>query len=156
MTDDLSERIGRAILEDAGLDPQDPADHLALVARAAEETTDEDTDRGHPEEDHDDREHRPPAGAQRGEEARPRHDTDGVGEEDEAERADDLGHEERDVSGRARGGDPDRGEEHGSRAEVDPLDAHRAEDGAHREQYHEEEDRLPGEEVEYRSHGSPA
>ena len=37
MTQDqaLAERIGRAILEDARLDPQDPADHLALVARAA-------------------------------------------------------------------------------------------------------------------------
>ncbi len=118
----------------------------------AERAPDDDGDAADQGERTGDDEHRGPAAAQRGEEVGARHDADRVREQHQAEGADHLGDLEVDPGGRGPGGDAERGEQHGGRAEAHPGDPHVADGRAEHQQDREEEERILGKGLEQGGH----
>jgi hypothetical protein len=102
----------------------------------------------------DDAGHHPPARAQRPEERRPADDPDGVGEQHEPEDADGLGELERVLLCRTQRRHPDRREEDRGRSDRDADDPDPAQEGAEREEHHEQQDGFVGEEGQRPAHVS--
>jgi hypothetical protein len=82
----------------------------------------------------------------------PGDDPDGVGEQHQPEVAEDLRDGELDAVPDAPGGESDGHEEHGRRAEGDPLDPDPAQRGAEQQEEGEEQQRAVGEERHHRRH----
>ena len=124
-------------------------DGAGREAQQAAEQHGEGADQGEGSGDH---EHGGPATTQRGEEVRARHHADRVGEQHQAEGADDLGDLELDVERRRPRPRRQRREQHGGRAEAHAGDAHVADGGAQRQQDREEEEGGVGEQLEQCGH----
>ena len=147
-------RAGRGRREGRGVGQRTGIGAGHGVEAEAEEPAAEHGDPPEHGEAHRDEEQRRPPAAQRGEEVRAGDDADGVGEQDEAEGADDLGDLEVDPGRGGPGGDREGREEDGRGAEAYAEDTHVTDGGAERQQDGEEEHGGVGEEGEGRAHGS--